>query len=93
MTRLITADELQEEADFAADYFGPKWKDKPETRRICDALVDAEAAVRAFEDAARLAAGSKAVRSGLGGFLADMRPLRQEEVPVPPDELRGKGAC
>lgn len=52
--QLITAAELQEEGDFALDHFGPNWRDNPAHRRILNALVDAEAAVRVFEDAARM---------------------------------------
>jgi len=53
MTILINSADLQAEADFAADFFGPGWKDRPAHRRICEALVDAQAAVAAYEGAAR----------------------------------------
>lgn len=48
---LTTADQLQADADFAVDHFGPNWKDDWKTRRIVDALVEAEAALRHYEDA------------------------------------------
>lgn len=90
MTKLISAAELQDEADFAADFYGPGWQDNPATRRIVNALVDAEAAVRAFEDAARTRANTtdraKAFHKMAAGVFCP--PAADDE----PERLRKAGA-